>query len=284
MAQLSAQEILKMYAGIAGYVKESMPEDVGISVVYEEKYLAYVPASNLDLGNKAGDPVKGTISKQCLQTGTRQFSIVARENSAYKIPYLACAIPVQEAGKTVGCITVTQTIDRQEKIRAIATDLAAASEEFAAGMSELNHRSDRLEKSSHSMVDMGKNFDTAIQKNDEIVSFIKKVTAQTNLLGLNAAIESARVGEAGRGFAVVAQEVRKLAEASADSVKDIVESLNQMRQITQAMLEEIAGIDENLGSEGKTIQDLAKASENLSNMAVEISEVAAEMYKQQQKK
>ena len=68
---------------------------------------------------------------------------------------------------------------------------------------------------------------------DVLSSAIMAITGQTNLLALNAAIEAARAGEAGRGFSVVADEIRKLAEASKDTVVEIKDITKQVSEAVQ---------------------------------------------------
>jgi methyl-accepting chemotaxis protein len=74
---------------------------------------------------------------------------------------------------------------------------------------------------------------------NNFLSSIIQIAEQTNLLALNAAIEAARAGESGKGFAVVAEEVRKLAEQSADTVKEINSIINQVNEKTQKVLDKV---------------------------------------------
>ena len=65
---------------------------------------------------------------------------------------------------------------------------------------------------------------------EHIVSVVSEIASQTNLLALNASIEAARAGEHGRGFAVVAEEVRKLADESDHSARNISQLLRNMQR------------------------------------------------------
>ncbi len=78
---------------------------------------------------------------------------------------------------------------------------------------------------------------------EHIVSVVSAIASQTNLLALNASIEAARAGEHGRGFAVVAEEVRKLADESDHSARNISQLLRNMQdevqQVAMKMTEQV---------------------------------------------
>ena len=151
---------------------------------------------------------------------------------------------VNQANKAVQqMLTSTKLIDESaQEVAELAEQATQAAQNgkqsvvsIAGQMTEI---SDAVREVNDVIEALGKN----AYKIGEIVNVINEISTQTNLLSLNAAIEAARAGEAGRGFAVVAGEVRKLAEQSSSSARNITELVSTIRrQINHAVSSMHAG-------------------------------------------
>ena len=114
-------------------------------------------------------------------------------------------------------------------------------------------------------------------KISSIVSVIKDIADQTNLLALNAAIEAARAGEHGRGFAVVADEVRKLSERTAHSTGEITQMVDSIQESTRQV---VAGISGGVGAVESSVSHAQQAGETiakLQEMARRVAEIIGDV-------
>ncbi|PJI43742.1 methyl-accepting chemotaxis protein [Ferrovibrio sp.] len=111
--------------------------------------------------------------------------------------------------------------------------------------------------------------EASAQKISDIVGLIDEIAFQTNLLALNASVEAARAGEAGKGFAVVAQEVRALAQRSANAGKDIKALITE----SNAQVKTGAAL---VNQTGGSLTEIVNAIKKVSDIVAEIAAASRE--------
>lgn len=261
----------------AGELLGQMAEgNYAIGTKIEDKYVGQFGALKNAM-RKMNRQMNGTL--QQVEEAAKQVSAGA-ENLAESAQALAegatdQAGSVEELTATITNIAdaVTRTADELQKTTQKAENYAEQADAGHTQMKSLMEEMDRINETS--------------KKIQNIIADIEDIASQTNLLSLNAAIEAARAGEAGRGFAVVAEQIRKLAEQSAQSAVDTrsliegslaeIERGNQAAEAAADSLEQIVTGVKEIASDAKRLSEesvaQAQAMEQAEVGVNQISEV-----------
>ena len=144
-----------------------------------------------------------------------------------------------------------------------------------------------IDRTAHEMVEMAntvqgtsRSMETLSVRTEEIgsiVGVIKEIADQTNLLALNAAIEAARAGEQGRGFAVVADEVRKLAERTTTSTKQVADVISAIQNETRHAVNDMHRIVEQVTTNAESARQAGESIIQIREGSSRVVAVSAEI-------
>lgn len=148
-------------------------------------------------------------------------------------------------------------------------------DQIAAILRNISNRLTDIDSDASSTAHTLAGLESSVGQINKFTDLIKEISDQTNLLALNAAIEAARAGEQGRGFAVVAEEVRALANKSANASMDIASIILQITKGTESVQSGIAAIGNSSGLLGSTTNQVIGSVDSISEVSLDMQNIIA---------
>jgi len=173
------------------------------------------------------------------------------------------------------------TISVAASMEQASTDLssvAGATEEMSATVGEIASNSEKAQAISQqagqqaaSVSALMQQLGAAAQEIGQVTETITNISSQTNLLALNATIEAARAGTAGKGFAVVANEIKELAQQTADATEDIKSKISGVQTSAGSAIADIEKITAIVNEVGQIITSIASAIEQQATVTKDVA-------------
>ena len=292
---------------------------VFVGYVLSAMYLAIV-GSVRELNIGAEQLARGDYTARVAFSARDELSEVARQFNGMAEQLAGIIRQVKQTSTSLSdaasemAANASQVADGSERQSEAAASMAAAVEEMTVSIDEINRHAqaastqsadsgrlsreggevvrqsvkemERIAASVHQVAEVIRALGAQSGQISTIVNEIREIADQTNLLALNAAIEAARAGEQGRGFAVVADEVRKLAERTAQSTEEISATVDRIQrgtgQVTSS-IEGAASAADTTASEGQSAAAaMARIESSVSGVVAAIQEIAEAVAEQTQ--
>lgn len=166
---------------------------------------------------------------------------------------------------------ITETSTEVDTLNQNAASMQKSSKKTADTLAQLCHINEEVERIIGEVKEQTDRTNASIQKINAAMEFITSIAEETNLLSLNASIEAARAGESGRGFAVVADQIKKLAEQSNQSGREIEETTKALMEDSAREMEIMQRMQEIITEQSGSMQ------ETRANVSEVLKEIEASM-------
>lgn len=268
--------IFEKFSYVLPLVKQIIRGNVTMAVCDREKYICSLIDPQIDTGVKVGDALKpGTAAVKAM--AENRVVHVQGSKEIFGVPYMGAAIPICSNDEVIGAVVFVESVKLQDSVNEMSLKLSESISTIASTFEELAAQTENVASSCKTLSHYTQNAGTRIQETSEVLAIIKNIAGQTNLLGLNAAIEAARAGQQGSGFAVVANEIRKLADNSASSIKKIADIIGDIQADSRNNQHELDNIEEMTSQIATAVGSVAESTQSISEMAHKLNDIAEKL-------
>ncbi len=249
------------------FFREAIRQDVTLSIIGSKTFLYFSPGESLkQLDFKPGDPLNPEERNFRSLTNGREKKLAHYPKELFGVPFDVMMLPVKnEQGEVVAQFNLLYSMEDQYQLQELMEKTERLTQLIVDGVQHVAAHSEELSSTTEEILN---NSSHAVQNSGNVTAvatFIREISEQTNLLGLNAAIEAARVGEAGAGFGVVAQEIRKLSVDTKQATTQIEDSLKTVQESIRHMQTEIGEIATTSHEQAKLVSEFMETIEQLND-------------------
>ncbi len=268
-------ELLQKLIDTAPLYQQILQQDIAFSISDMEKYLYMLETDLLKfpfpVGTRIDEGGYEMVLNMIKSTGKPFINYVPKEMTG-TVPLKAIVAPIYDGKEMVGLFSVSISMDKEEKVSTTSEKLTRSVEQVYGLIDTITNSADGLSTMMQSIQENVAQAVESIKAGNESIAHIKKIAKQSGLLGLNAAIVSAKSGEEGKAFSVVANEMQKLASDSTTISEQVVQSLNgieaSIKEILQ-YIEEAKAMAQSQFTETNNVRDNMKL---ISNQTIELVE------------
>ncbi len=265
--EMSDKEILQTLIFAAPIFQKLAKEDFMIDICDKERWLAHFPGDKVDVQIEIGGqvPKDDVVIQSALKgkpaSGRPPFDV-------YGVHFFGKTMPIYNGrNEVIGALGIGYNIEEIVAIEETIFELERLLQEVNDYTSDIESSAQILKNSNSELIQNTDHVKENTIQITSIVEMIKKVSGQTNILGLNASIEAARAGQHGKGFSVVANEVRKLSDETDEASSKIATYTKNISKSVNTLIESLNTVNDMAVGNAKTVANFSKVSNDLTSIS-----------------
>lgn len=272
-------ELLQKLMDTSHLFQSFIQQDISIAISDTEKYVYVLDSETIKFPFKVGTRIDDIGYRDSIETINKTkkpvINYVTREMSG-NYPMKCILSPVFDKNEIVGYFSVTINMDKNDKIERASEKLKELLGQANLSIHGISDEAKQLNSMVSSIEDNTMEAEENVKLGNDAIALITGIAKQSNLLGLNAAIEASKAGENGKGFSVVASEMRTLAVQSKETAEQVVSFLKKIEKSVNNVLNDIRQVKDISETQYKDTTGVCENIDNISSMYTELVKYSKE--------